>query len=370
MSAVAEAIGRYRFAQDYGESRLWFRAAARHAGGTLDAAVCPHGAAPDGQELATDVAWFGAPDAERVLLSISGTHGTEHLPGAALQMQWMLHGPRPGEGIAVCLVHAHNPWGAAWLSRANENFVDLNRNYLDRFDQARPNPLYPALFDLLFTVQLDEHVLDDVMDAFYAYAERSDPQQLMTAMGGGQLTHPSGLIYCGSRREWSTENLRAIVRNRLGTARRVAVLDWHTGLGPFGEANLMANASGVEAEDRWVHDWWGGTAAGEALQGPTPPQFIGQVASGVAAELRARGAFAVSGVVELGTFENRGVLMSLLIDRWLRFCCTDPQSGHAMRMRSLMAQWLNPVLPEWRASVLTCGAEIYRRTLEGLAAPG
>lgn len=366
---LLDAIRRYRFPQHYAEGRRWFLAACAGRATRQRSAALPAHAGPDGEPLATDAAWFGPEDASRVFLSISGTHGTEYASGAAMQLQWLVQGgpeALPAD-VAVCLLHAHNPYGAAQLSRANENFVDLNRNYFSGAGPERPNPLYPALFELLFTREMDEHVLDDAMDRFDAFMEANDREDALTAMGGGQITHPSGNIYCGLAPEWSTLNLRALVGHWLAAARRVAVLDWHTGLGAFGSATLLCEASGNAAEDGWCRQWWGGTADYDALQ-PTRPRYVGCVAQGVAAELRARGAQAVSAVVEFGTFENRGVLMSLLIDRWLRFECRDPAGAHALTLKSRMAQWLNPCLPEWREAVLRRGGELYGRTLAGLAA--
>jgi hypothetical protein len=189
----------------------------------------------------------------------------------------------------------------------------------------------------------------------------------MTAMGGGQATHPSGNIYCGSRAEWSTEQLRALVRDRFGAAEKVALVDWHTGLGAFGQVTLLPEAGGVGEVDEWIQRWWGGTQAGDTLQGPNKPRFVGQVVHGVARDLRRRGVRVASTVAEFGTFENRGVLAALLIDRWLRFACPDRTSPKAVRLHTLMMERLNPTLPEWRRMVLSEGARITDSTVAGLA---
>lgn len=47
---------------------------------------------PGGEELFTDVAWFGNPDACHVGVLISATHGVESYCGSAGQVDWMRGG--------------------------------------------------------------------------------------------------------------------------------------------------------------------------------------------------------------------------------------------------------------------------------------
>lgn len=362
---------RYQFfPETFFEGRDWFRHAATRVGARLDGASIPGVLGPGGETLSTEWAWFGSRDAKRLLVSISGTHGQEYFAGAAGQLQWMYSGGPSSlsADTAVCLIHAHNPYGAAYLSRGNENFVDLNRNYTDEAVKVRPNALYAELFNILFTREMNEHVLDDVMAQFYDFFARHDRKEAMTAMGGGQTSHPTGTLFCGSGPEWSTRNLKAIVRNLLNNAEKVALIDWHTGLGAFGEVTIMAQHSVGSREHAAARTWWDGAQTADDLQGEAKPDYVGVVCEGVAAELRARGAAVVDSVVEIGTFANKGVLAALLIDRWLRFECEDPQAPTAVALRTKMIERLNPSLPEWRELVLTHSRDIYMRTLAGLAA--
>jgi len=367
---VSTDIRRYLcFPQSFTEGRQWFREAAAAAGGRLSAAVHSSARGPTGEALSTDIAWFGPVSAARVLVSLSGVHGQEYAFGAAAQLEW-LTGPSPAalpSDVAVCLIHAVNPFGAAHNSRANENFVDLNRNYFDHARPVRPNPLYPELFELLFTKDMDEHVIDDVMTQFYAFMDRSDPLAAMTAMGGGQNTHPTGTVYCGTEAEWSIKTLRDVARHHLGEAERVAIVDWHTGLGAFaGLASLHEHAEDTDAH-RWSCTWWGPSVM-TSIHSGVRPDFIGTVSRGLGNDLRARGAVVADTVFEAGTVDNRSVLGALLIDRWLRIECQDPDHPQAVRMRALMMERLNPSLHSWRTGVLEKTRAVYANTIRGLAA--
>lgn len=64
------------FSADYHEARDKFVASAQKAGATLRRYTCP-AMGPHGETLYTDAAWLGDPNATKVLVTISGTHGVE-----------------------------------------------------------------------------------------------------------------------------------------------------------------------------------------------------------------------------------------------------------------------------------------------------
>ncbi|MEM9877763.1 MAG: DUF2817 domain-containing protein [Pseudomonadota bacterium] len=366
-----EDISRYHyFPTSYDEGRRWFRALVQDQAAHLTRFENPHAHGPAGEALTTELAWFGRRDAPRVFLSICGTHGQEYFAGAAGQLSW-LSSDAPAalpDDVAVCLVHAHNPYGAAFVSRGNENFVDLNRNYFPPGKKVRPNPLVDALFNLLFTQEVDEHILDNVMGRFYTFAENNDTKAVMTAMGGGQDTHPKGILYCGTGDEWSTQTLRNIVESYLLHAQKVAVIDWHTGLGDYGTLTVLNDMPPHTDAYRWTCTWWAGPEGRDALIAPEDqPDYIGHVNKGVADDLHAHGIICAHVVMEFGTFDNQGVLAALMIDRWLRFECEDVNSPHAIEMRAKMLERLNPSMPGWRKAVVECSTDMYRRTIHGLS---
>ena len=367
---LAESIRRYHcFPESLTEGKRWFESLVPEFGGTLESATLKRSSGPHGETLSTQVAWFGHRNAPNVYLSIAGTHGQEYFCGAAGQLDWITAGGPHAldESTAVCLVHAHNPYGAAWLSRGNENFVDLNRNYLQFDKPVRPNRLYPELYKLLFTREMNEHVLDDVMASFYQFLEDNDDFEVLTAMGGGQNTHPKGTIYCGTEQQWSTQNLVSVIDEYFGAAQRVAIIDWHTGLGEPSVATALEKQEPGSKESRWAAKYWGTDKNEDELKGSEVPDYVGQVWSGTAADVAAKGAQVVSTVVEVGTVGNQSVLASLLIDRWLRFECDDPQSPFAVKYRTKMIERLNPSRPEWRKASIAAMAEVYKRTIAGLS---
>ena len=51
--------------------------------------------------------------------------------------------------MALVLLHALNPFGVAWVRRANEENVDLNRNFLDEGETYAGSPARYAAYDAL-----------------------------------------------------------------------------------------------------------------------------------------------------------------------------------------------------------------------------
>ena len=137
--------------QPYAHERATFLDEAAGLGGQLSAVVHPL-RGPDGEELATDIARFGAPigRADRVVMMTSGLHGVEGHAGHGVQRQLMASG-RLGslpDGMAVVLVHGVNPFGWAWSRRVDHENVDVNRNFVD-YGALPQNPLYAEVGPLL-----------------------------------------------------------------------------------------------------------------------------------------------------------------------------------------------------------------------------
>ncbi len=89
----------------------------------------------EGEELSIDLAQTGDERAPGLLLLTSGTHGVEGFCGSGCQVA-LLHDEAflaavAQSRVSVLMLHALNPYGFSHLRRANEDNVDLNRNFVD-----------------------------------------------------------------------------------------------------------------------------------------------------------------------------------------------------------------------------------------------
>jgi hypothetical protein len=240
------------FSADYHIARTRFRDRVRAAGGRLEALPID-ARGPDGATLSIDVGWLGAERPRRVVLHSSGIHGVEGFVGSAIQLRALEAPPRLEGDDALVLVHFLNPFGGAWLRRVNEENVDLNRNFLD------PGELYAG-------APVGYRALDPLLnppgppgwDFFYGRAIWEVARHGMTALkqsaAGGQYEFPRGLFFGGRRRQQGPERYEAFLRERLGGATRVIVIDVHTGVGAYGDELLLAEQGEYEAARRAFGD--------------------------------------------------------------------------------------------------------------------
>ena len=183
------------FSASYADARSKFLAAARTGGADLSSHVNPH-KGPDGGELATDVARLGPPDARRLLVAMSGTHGAEGFCGSGIQTGWLREGrfaSLPSD-TAILLIHAINPFGFAWVRRVNEDNIDLNRNFIDHNRPYPENAGYRELRDFICPSKWDPASLARSQEALHAYATQHSPVELQAAIMNGQYWDKEGVF--------------------------------------------------------------------------------------------------------------------------------------------------------------------------------
>ena len=145
------------------------------------------------------------------------------------------------DDLAIVLVHAINPYGFAWIRRVNEDNVDLNRNCIDFTAGVPENPGYDQLAAALVPPSWDEATQQATGGRLLEFATEHGFDALQAAVSMGQYRHPAGIFYGGSNPVWSQRTLETIARGALTGAQRTAILDLHTGLGPFGVGELIAS---------------------------------------------------------------------------------------------------------------------------------
>jgi hypothetical protein len=253
------------FSDNYPEAREKFLSAARAAGALIDSFPLSE-RGPDDGLLAADIAWLGESDAPRVMVTISGTHGVEGFFGSAIQIEWLRRAKAPlPKDLAVLHVHAINPFGFAWLRRTNEQNIDINRNWID-FDLPYPqNPQYEELSDDLCPSDWSPETQARTGARIADWIKRHSFAEFQKAVSGGQWMHPTGLFYGGLAPCWSRTTLKRILYSKLVAASRINLIDFHTGLGPCGYAEVIVGRSRTDPGFERTRAWIG--AAAKSLHG-------------------------------------------------------------------------------------------------------
>jgi hypothetical protein len=360
------------FSATYAEARKKLLEAARAADAAIETHVNRNASGAEGEELATDVARFGAMDAQALLIVISGTHGNEGFCGSGCQTGFIREGvidARP-KSVAVVMAHAINPYGFSHIRRVTEDNVDLNRNFRD-FSEALPeNPRYAEIHDFLAPSDWDGPGRSSADAALKAWRDANGGMKAyQAAVAGGQYAYPDGLFFGGRKPTWSNDTFRAVVRKHGAGAKRVGVIDFHSGLGPAGYGEpLSIVAPGAPGFAR-ACAWWGSevtsTADGTSKSPPVTGPLIGSVEESLpGAEVTAIG-------LEYGTIELTRVLDALRGDNWLYARGLKPGLGMdstlARNIKAKVREALNVDTDEWKEKVYARGADFVRKAFRGLA---
>ena len=303
---------------------------------------------PDGGPLALDVVWLGPDDATDVVVVVSGTHGVEGHAGSALQRTWLrdLDPARP-DGVAVCLVHALNPWGMAWTRRVNEDNVDLNRNFVD-FEDLPANPGYDRVADLLVPERWDDDTRQRTTEALLEVVGEVGLDTFQQWVSGGQYHHPDGIFHGGVAPVWSHVALHELATGPLRGRQRVAIVDLHTGLGPWGVGELISSEAPESAGYQRSVAWWGDDVTSLVAGDSVSAELSGEWLPAVGAALDPAEVTAVA--LEFGTVDSVTVLQALRADAWLH-AHGDPSGPEAAPVKAdLRAAFADPD-PAWIATL-------------------
>ena len=176
------------------------------------------------------------------MVLVSGTHGPEGYCGSAAQLLF-LHA-KFHEGLlpstSVLCIHALNCYGFAWDRRVTAEGCDLNRNFIDFSKPLPRNPRYEELAEHLVPADRTQEGLRRAEAAIEAYRSLHGEWKFQEARKSGQYTRPGGMFYGGTEPTEARRTLEQVVVDFDVAAReKVVIVDYHTGLGPYGYGELQ-----------------------------------------------------------------------------------------------------------------------------------
>ena len=325
---------------------------------------------PSGEALACDVLTFGPDDASNVLVLVSATHGVEGFCGSGAQLDWHVTGGPANlpPDTAVLIVHAINPHGFAWQRRTTEEGVDLNRNCIGFSDGLPGNAGYDELATAFVPASLDAQTLAAADARIEAYRTAHGQRAFEEARSSGQYHHPEGIFYGGTEPTWSLRTLRRIAEDcRLASRRNVAVIDFHTGLGPFGYGEPICGHKPGESGQARCRTWYG-DSLGEPMLGRSSSLPIAGLTQYAWAQ--AVGPDRLTFIaLEFGTYPPDEGARALRADHWLhRHGRPDWTSGETQTIKAALRRFYHPDTPDWRQMVLLRSRLVVAQALAGLAA--
>lgn len=351
-------------APSYAVARERFLEAARTAVASLTHHVHPR-LGRNGEELAVDVAALGPEAASSAVLVMAGTHGVEGYAGSALQHRWLTTWAeqRPGD-VRVVLVHAFNPYGFSWVRRVNEDNVDLNRNFIDWSEPPPANEAYEELAGLLVPDSWTEEAQTSTTEALLDVARRIGPEAMQAAVSSGQYRHPTGLFYGGTGPVWSHRTLCDEIAPTLRHHDRLAIIDLHTGLGPWGYGELISHEPQDAPGYQRAASWWTGVRSmvdGESVSAVLSGDWLARIGDWLP------DTEVTSAALEFGTVDTVAVLQALRADAWLH-AHGDPTGPEAAPIRAQVRTAFADESAEWFDLLVARFDEVLRAALEGVQA--
>jgi hypothetical protein len=207
----------------------------------------------------------------------------------------------------------------------------------------------------------DDETQQETAAALLEFATEHGFDALQVAVSAGQYRHPSGIFYGGNREVWSQRTLAEIARATTGDAERVAVLDLHTGLGPFGVGELIAGHPDADGKAR-LDDWYGDyTVPSEGTS--VSADVSGDILDALEAWLAGRELTGVA--IEWGTVDLVEVSNALRADAWLH-AHADPRGPEAGPIKAQLRAAFAPGDPDWSGQVWTRFRDVADRAATGL----
>jgi predicted deacylase len=349
------------FSSDYGEARSKFVQASTVVGARIESYESPV-KGPDGEPLYTDLAIMGPLDAKNILVLQSGTHGVEGFAGSAIQTGLLREGiaSKIPVNTSIIMIHAINPYGFAHARRFNEDNVDLNRNFADYKQPLPRNYGYETLADCIAPTSISFWANTRSLFRFFWYGLGNGWMALKVAVSGGQYSHPQGLFYGGRTKTWSHLTFGAIVDRYLSHAKRVIVVDFHTGLGPFGNAEVIVNAGKESPVYQRALEYWGNrvktTANGESVS----VHLQGSLKLAIPKMLPQAEVTAVS--LEFGTLRPLSVFWTLRTENWLQHHGGESHPD-AVEIKRRLLKAFYPEADEWKLHIWKQGTQVVEQAL-------
>ena len=323
---------------------------------------------PKGEELATDVAYFGDRDAQHLLVLVSGVHGVEGFSGSATQIGW-IHEKGYDDlppGTAVLLIHMINPYGAAYIRRYTEGNVDLCRNFLD-FSQALPkNAAYDDYrHDLAPNGALAKNV-DHVGEFLGARVKSNGFEAVIEALMGGQYDDAAGFGFGGTEPVWSNTTLRNVLRSHGQNATKVAMIEFHTGLGPWGYGSVICMHDGhdLERARQWFGPWVVAPNAGEGIGDQETHRVKGHTIDAYMSSYP--NAQVTAATLEFGTYPPQQTLICLLQEHLL-VNGEAPDQAKLQKIKAELLEFHHPKNWDWRCAFWSRSKQMVRQAMRGLS---
>ena len=200
-----------------------------------------------------------------LILLTTGVHGMEGYIGSVMLDVFFeeIYPTLDTENTGILIVANVNPYGMKYMRRYNENNVDLNRNFIedwDNFDRSS-NKEYPKVDKFLQPEGKMGNAFWHEVGFYLSLAKEAiftGADTISDALLTGQYEYPEGVYYGGDGDEKSTTYLKGVFRECLDSEyENIVYIDIHSGYGPRYNMIIFNSAQDktTEAEAREMYGY-------------------------------------------------------------------------------------------------------------------
>jgi hypothetical protein len=190
-------------------------------------------------ETSMDLIYATPKETKQLLLITTGLHGIEGYVGAAMLELFMNEfvSKIDHQSTGLCLIHGINGWGMKNFRKANENNIDLNRNFVWDWTDT-PSLINESYEELNWLFHPKTHYSNRTLQSFsFAMSlgralRQMDQKTITRAVTLGQYNDSKGVYYGGTDYEIVTTHLMELYERLFSTYKSIILLDIHTGYGP------------------------------------------------------------------------------------------------------------------------------------------
>ena len=193
------------------------------------------------------------------------------------------------------------------------------------------------------------------------YRLKNGNTALKKAVSGGQYTDQQGIFFGGHKEIWSNKTLSTITKRYLSNAERVVLIDFHTGLGPYGNAEIILNEKEHSPAYKRAVEWWGEMVQTSASGKSVSVHIQTTLKLAIPKILPDIEVTAVT--LEFGTFSSLKVFWELRAENW-NYNYGDKEHPSRNKITNNLLRAFYPEDNDWKNQVWQHGKEVVEQALD------
>ena len=226
------------------------------------------------------------------------------------------------------------------------------------------SPGYAELHPTLVPETWDGPAREDADRAIEVFKRRAGLKIFQQITSTGQYTYPDGLFYGGCGPSWSRRTIEGFARKCLSGAQRIAMVDFHTGLGPRGYGEVIGRGGLDDPQYERTCAWYGSNVKSASIGNSVSVRLSGTIDLGYHRACPEAEVTAIT--LEFGTRPLEEVHEAIRADNWLYAKGGAESSPYFKPIKEQVRAAFYVEDSQWKADIWARGQEIVEQALTGV----